>query len=749
MKRNLQDKSKFGIGPLHRVVFDGSPLNVFYNTPFYNQTGGILLSNYTQSAIGGTISEIIGTVNIPNFDFDIDVNFTNVDNLKIIARNLPGSVRGNVPILTNTDAIDPIGDSSTSKYLFAISNYETHLNSNIWSNIQRIKKSWRVDRPKPAATTVPIDNANLLTFPYINGTKLDLATEWRSAGNKTTLISSNENVLGVSSTLFSYLGGVPAVEDNSIDLWLVSYERYNNNQYGGNLRTSRYGNEYISTGHFQPYNLDDVIGYKEVWGGDTNVQYYGYTKFEKNYQTETSKPTGLPNTQQPNSDVRRRIFFFAPCECSNLNIDLAQGARANRFSMNNAGDVAQGLFEDYVFNSAYSQEQFINRYFSKFFNQTDVIEEPHNIYITEPKFDNQRIDSWRFFRVNNTLGVDGNFGPINKIIEQNGKLIFLQEDAVGLAAINERIIINEGDTSALTLGTGQPLQRSDYLSTETGTIHQHSVEKTGSGVYHYDSKLQKIMITSFSKDGAGTISLSDQLGLSSFLRNNINGNIKNTDKLLLEERYGVHTIYHPEHAQVYFTFIMNNDYVTITYNEYLKVFDSFHNLPPSMYLNTRYGLYAGYFNKNTPLSNHSDIHQLNAGDRNIYFNVLHPSSVKILSNENPDFLKRWDNLYVNTEVYNNLNENVLESLTRVRFTNDYQDSGLITFNVNAELVPKLRVWRFNKLRDTQLNQRIQPRLSDKYITTDLIYDNPNNRRLVLHDILMEYSSRSTLNNTIK
>jgi hypothetical protein len=763
MKRNIQDKTKFGIGPIHRTVKNASPDEIA-NVPFY------LIGQLTTAPFGtqnhkprdfSFIRSNIATFNIPNFDFDIDVNFSNNDHLKVIAKRDFGYTVDSLSSPKDTATIQQVdgnpdsqGESAYGKYRYLNSDYEPLTKNCLYTNIQKLKKSWRVDRPKPGANVVPADTGNGLTDPYRNAVRRDSEPEYRTAGNKTTLCTFDGNIVGTGTFNMFDVGtgydgtgiGVSEGDPSALKaniLWLVSYERYLNKQYGGNIRTARYGNEYISTGHFQPYNLDDAIGYKEVWGGDTNVQFYGYAKFEKNYENTANRPTGLiePST----SADRCRIYFIAPCECSNLNVDLAQGVRVNRFSL--AANADSTLFEDYNFNKVYSQEQFINRYFSKFLNQTDVIEEPHNIYITDPKFDNQRVDSWRFFRVNNTLGVDGNFGPINKIIEQNGKLIFLQEDAVGIAAINERIQINEGDTTAITLGTGQPLQRADYLSTETGTIHQHSVEKTGSGIYHYDSKLQKIMITSFTKDGAGTISLSDQLGLSSFLRNNINGRIKNTDKLLLEERYGAHTIYHPEHAQVYFTFIMNNEYITVTYNEYLKMFDSFHNIDPSMYLNTRYGLYSIYFDKQSPFSNHTKIYQHNVGNYNEYYGQLYPSSVKILSNENPDFLKRWDNLYVNTEVYNNLNENVLESLTKVRFTNDYQDSGLITFN--ADLIPKLRVWRFNKLRDTLLNPTIKPRLSDKFIISDLIYDNPNNRRIVLHDILMEYSSRSTLNNTIK
>lgn len=757
MKRNIQDKTKFGIGPIHRTVLTvaGNIINI----PFYNNSS--TPTPFGTSNFKGidfdtdTMSNTIATFNIPNFDFDKEVNPINGDHLKIIGRLYgPPTPNTNTRDIRRTpsDGADIFGSSNYAKYNFDQSNYEVIADNCVWTNIQKLRKTWRVDRPRSGSNVVPADIGNLLTNPYYNASRrITDPSTFASGCNKTSLCTFDNNVLGSGtfemfnpSGSIGYDGGIPTANANFTNgLWLISYERYLNKQYGGNIRTARYGNEYINTGHFQPYNLDDVILAKEVWGGDTIVAMYGYTKFEKNYTTLLSGgATGLPET----SDAGRcRIYFFAPTEASNLNINLRQGITANRFRMDDSSNST--TYEDYTYNNAYSQEQFINRYFSKFLNQTDVIEEPHNIYITDPKFDNQRVDSWRFFRVNNTLGVDGNFGPINKVIEHNGKLIFIQEDAVGIAAINERIQINEGDTTAITLGTGQPLQRADYLSTETGTIHQHSVEKTGSGIYHYDSKLQKIMITSFTKDGAGTISLSDQLGLSSFLRNNINGKIKNTDKLLLEERYGAHTIYHPEHAQVYFTFIMNNEYITVTYNEYLKMFDSFHNIDPSMYLNTRYGLYSIYFDKQSPFSNHTKIYQHNVGNYNEYYGQLYPSSVKILSNENPDFLKRWDNLYVNTEVYNNLNENVLESLTKVRFTNDYQDSGLITFN--ADLIPKLRVWRFNKLRDTLLNPTIKPRLSDKFIISDLIYDNPNNRRIVLHDILMEYSSRSTLNNTIK
>jgi hypothetical protein len=602
-------------------------------------------------------------------------------------------------------------------------------------------------------TNIPAGTITGLDYPFYNMASSDSNEasmgnymEW---GAETQLISFN----GLSSS------ATPDTSDafNStllrLPIYLTSYERYLIDQYGGWLRSSRYNNEYILTNHFQPwdkntsealYQSTNGLVTNGVYGGDTYVNYFDWQRTNINYLEGSGWGIGASTEFPPFG-----LAVFFPCEAS-FNTELNVSYQHASVRANTAAGSNTITGNNYIYNSALSQQNTTNIFISKAFNQTNVKYEPHTIYGTEPKLDNERLDSWREFLLNNALTVNGNYGEINRLVQFKDRLFYYQNDAFGVASVDERVLAQEGDTSQTQLGTGTLLQRFDYVSTETGSKHSFAVEATGSAIYHYDAFINKLFRYSTSKDKDGTSSvgvspLTDIKGLSGFFRTAfIDTELKSRDKITLNQfsRVGISTGYNSEYNTIYFTFFAQYGEdtqvnYTIAYNELLDAFESFYDFHPSLYINMR-----KRFLSINPLQP-SEVYSHNLGLRNTFYNNTYPSYIKFRINENSDFVKTFDNFHINTEVIDVATDQQLnETITSYGITNDYQ----IVNERIANFTEKIRTWRLQIPRDeTNPNLNIKPRMSDKYI--DVLFKhtiNGGDKIFRLHDVLTEYSMRSKI-----
>lgn len=520
-----------------------------------------------------------------------------------------------------------------------------------------------------------------------------------------------------------------------LPMYLVSYERYLIEQYRGWTRADRYNNEYMLTNHFQPIEGASNL-FSDVYGGDTWVNYFDWQKTNVNFN-DSSGGSGW-STNEDNDGIGRGVAIFFPAE-STYNTDLNVSAQRAAVRQSDA-TITQS---NYQFNAAYSQQNTTNIFVSKGYLQSNVIDEPHTIYPSEPKLDGEGNDSWRTLLINNALSVNGNYGEINRVIQFKDKLFFYQNDGVGVASVDERVLANEGDVTQTQLGTGTVLQRFDYISTETGCKHSFAVESTGASIYHYDSFINKLFKYSVGKtkeEISGMNPLTDIKGLSGFFRTTfIGSSIKSEDKILRTgDRVGIISAFNSEYNTVYFTFFDQPNLIkyTISYNELIDAFESFYDFYPSMYINMR----KRFLSLSTE-STFSKVYIHNVGTRNIFYGAVYPSTVTFRVNENSDFVKTFDNFQLNTEVILN-NIQLAETVSRMSITNDYQ----IFTDKDVNFVQKIRSWRLAIPRDeTNLALTIKPRISDKYIDVKFTH-NPLglDKTFRLHDVITEYSMRSKI-----
>jgi hypothetical protein len=718
--------------PSKKWAFDASPLGVEWRVRMQYQA--FYSPNFLTKSVGNFIDgDYIRMIGRPNID-DGDSAFF----VKILtpdfdtAGNRAYYLAANRFTYNYSDTgINP--DLSTPNFVPTSSNY---LATN---NKYTLEGSLWVNYPV-SGQEIPTPNVGL-DYPFVNMANRNFSEaetgigDFREWGNTTQL-------LGFAGPLCPDTSHYYFAEGVKETIYLTSYERYLTVQYGGNLRSDRYANEYILTNHFMPYDktITGVVS-NGVYGGDTWVNYFDCQRSNINflegsgYNTGDGEPLG--------------VAVFIPCESSfNTDFNTVKQHASVRF---NTDSIFQS---NYQYNRALSQENTTNIFISKAFNQTNVKYEPHTIYGTEPKLDNERLDSWRKFLINNSLTVNGNYGEINRIIQFKDKLFYYQNDGFGVASVDERVLANEGDTLQTQLGTGTLLQRFDYISTETGVKHSFAVRSTGSAIYHYDAFINKLFKYSTTKDKDGTSSagvspLTDIKGLSGFFRTAfVDTNLKSEDKILrtgADGRVGITSGYNSEYNTVYFTFFCKTtDDVsvkyTISYNELLDSFESFYDFYPSMYLNMRKRFLSA-----SPL-NTSEVFIHNIGKRNTFYNEYKISSVTFRVNENSDFVKTFDNFMINTEVILN-NIQLAETVSKMSIINDYQiftEQNYTEQNIN--FTQKIRSWRLAIPRDeTNPSLTIKPRIADKYIDVTFTHDPLNlDKTFRLHDVITEYSMRSKI-----
>src|SRR5690606_34239451 len=250
-------------------------------------------------------------------------------------------------------------------------------------------------------------------------------------------------------------------------------------------------------------------------------------------------------TAVSNNMLQTSLIF--PCE-SSVNTELRYGKHwaKDQVNTNDGDEFARFMFDEFTYNDSYQQENNLKSYFSEPFDANFVEELPYHIFASKSKLDNAVIDSWRIYPVNDYMQVEGTFGPINRIVNWTEKVISYQDRAIAHISTEERGTVQDETGAIIQTGTGAVLSRYDYISKETGTIHQFSVVVTPTGVYHVDARLKKVF-----KLGEGLLPLGEIKGMSTFFRQNIINNVLAEDKPLTGS--SIHGEYDPLFNKVYFT----------------------------------------------------------------------------------------------------------------------------------------------------------------------------------------------------
>ncbi|MBU0777815.1 hypothetical protein KKF82_06115 [Patescibacteria group bacterium] len=525
------------------------------------------------------------------------------------------------------------------------------------------------------------------------------------------------------------------IDITALSLYEVMYINYYKNlvnQYGGNTYSDRSNNTYISTGSYISVESDVTVANSiSVLGGDIFLDIYDY----------------LAQIMDRWAEFYWQWVLFFPVETT-INLPLRLDSCFHR--MATSGGTASYLSETvshmeemwdlpnlyanrtdlYIENTAYSKDNDSRVYVPKPLNYDPVLSNPHRIHYSLQKGQDDIEDRWLSFLPDNYKDVDASFGDVTNLTVLNDILLFTQERAFGALGVNERALMTTDKTaSTLVLGTGGVLDEYRYLSTNHGTIQRPVIGDNG--IYFYDSVNNKVILYSGQE-----APLSDVKGISSYLRDNTYVNLQEVDTPLLGT--GISGVHDSANNRILFTFLGGATDFTISYNELLQAFESFHSFTPDLYMSHKGRTFSLYNSKN--------IYVHNKGDYNTFYGAYQDSSVTLLLSPVPEINKVFTNMEFDTLVANattGVEITPRQTVKSIRVWNEYQDSGTINLTSGTNVVDRLRKWRLQIPRSVS---GTTGRIRDKYVFVTLtLTQDPTipfipqaDHRVVLYDVITWY-----------
>ena len=334
--------------------------------------------------------------------------------------------------------------------------------------------------------------------------------------------------------------------------------------YGGNTYISRQNSVYNSCGCFNTVSNKSVY----CFGGDTYLGVLDYLN---------TSVIQLEKDSEKQTESRLCCINYIPLE-SNVNLNLrsddsyhrsASGLNGPNLVQNEPIALPNGYVQKkpyYEYNTVYSSTSGSKQYVPKTIYSVDKQINQNRIVVSELKTNNEMTDSWTKFKFANYLDVDSEYGQITNLKSFNNKLFYWQDNAVGVASVNERSLITDNNIAELTLGTGGILTRFDHVATLNGSsiVNDKSITNSATTIYWYDFDKNEICMLG----GNGVTPLSKVKGTQSYL-NSLPRSVKGNAVSFYDKKYN----------EVWFR-IYNK---SLIYNEQLQSFTSFYTHNPNWF----------------------------------------------------------------------------------------------------------------------------------------------------------------------
>jgi hypothetical protein len=378
-----------------------------------------------------------------------------------------------------------------------------------------------------------------------------------------------------------------------------------------------------------------------------------------------------------------------------------------------------------TYNEVYSRESKDISFFVKPSDFSDLCNTNDiRAYISNVKINEEAIDSWTQFGINNYYDVD-DYGPINKIVNFRDDVHFFQDKGVGKYSINPRAIVSAGDGIATELGSGEGFQDHVYYSNEHGSIHQWGVKATDTAIYYFDAIHKKLFQVS-----EGNAPLSEMKGIHGFL-NELEGPVllrkeNGGDNPILSQ--GIHISRDKVNDEVLFTFLGTDNKggkKTLVYDELMQEFSSFYSATPNIWIeNGDILLSPNPFFRDT-------IFQHNKGNWGEFYGIVQESSIKMVLNEAADINKILRFIEFNSIVRDDSKTiDRTQTITGFRIETEYQDTGKITDL--SRIKRRFDKWRLKIPRNSLSSKK--DRLRSTHFILTLYFDNSYNKELILNRV---------------
>ena len=480
---------------------------------------------------------------------------------------------------------------------------------------------------------------------------------------------------------------------------------YIGNIYGGMTYESKKSSSYIDIGTYQDIFSSEVFIESP---GDTFVDTFTFAKMAKTPVENKSKE------------------FCTVSEIVSIRIESTVDLKnRNDLSLTDWDSKYQPHYADYVkYNKVYSQQPNLIKSVGLGSKFKKLEEFDGRIMSSKEKIPGEFVDSWTDFLENETMDLDGKYGPINAVISLRDEIFCLQDTGVAQIAVNPRAQVQAKDGISLELGVGGILHDYKYLSTTTGCLNKWGVVSSESAFYFVDVINKGIMTF----DGRAVGRMSDLKGFHHEFLNKFNyEDIRNDNSV---SGTGLSAGYNPVNSDVYFSFHQSegNDSFTIRFSEKTGEFMSYVDYVPSWYINKGSVLI-------TTNKENDQVWEHFKGKPNHFYGDHFPSSItfhaapkgnEIIMNSASFAMELTD--LTGAEVLN-------KGLTGVRVYNDYQDSGLVDLKLRTNIWKKFRNWKLNFPRNAGTRDRVR----GMWAFTEFEFKNPEGNKLILHDITTFYT----------
>ena len=333
--------------------------------------------------------------------------------------------------------------------------------------------------------------------------------------------------------------------------------------YNGNTYISRQNSIYVSCGANKLVKDNSVF----CFGGDVYLNVFDY--LNTSFVQKSNDITEWKST-------RMNTVCYIPLE-SIVNTNLfssdsyhttAYGNSGNNLIQNEPIVLGNGYVQEkplYEYNPVYSAVNGAKQYVPKSIYSIDDLLSQCRIVVSEAKQNNEITNSWTKFKFANYIDVDSQYGQITNLKAFNNKLFYWQDNAVGIASVNERSLITDDNMAQLTLGTGGILARFDYVATLNGSsiVNDKSITNSATTIYWYDFDKNEICML-----GQGVTPLSKIKNVQSYL-NSLPRSAKDNAVSFYDKKYN----------EVWFRIYDKS----LIYNEQLQVFTSFYTHNPNWF----------------------------------------------------------------------------------------------------------------------------------------------------------------------
>jgi len=515
---------------------------------------------------------------------------------------------------------------------------------------------------------------------------------------------------------------------------IANYRRNNYDlMYGGNTYAARNNNKYVSITNIIESSTNTITPYR----GDTFVSSFDIQPISYEWGLASGALSGVSLGE----------VNIIPLE-STINMELRMGTYATGQSdptvdfkyMNQDGYEDRNIDPLYVYNTVYSRNNNIKK-------DAIITEEQkarttnvfnNRIVSSDQKINGEKSDSWLRYPANNYIDVDSSYGTITELLKHSNRLYYFQERGIGVVSVNDRSLIQDQSGQQLVLGTGTLLSRFDYLSTDFGCSHRHSIVETLRGIYWFDIYTNSIVRMSRDQyNNMQIISLSKANSMQPFMNKyDFNDCVSGKDE---------------KHDEVLFTLSNDSgDIKTLVFNERMGVFQSLYSIDATNYINVNRNLLS------TNDNNSIYIHSRDDANYGEFYGTVNDSTLKTLVSPNIGLTKVFDVMnYINQSEDSEGNFQFYDTFDQIRVYNTYQNSDWVTLVYNDTITKRGKDWSLQIPRnavtvDLEENPNIfsdanldaskdyKERMRDKYLFVDFVYQNDDGYRFNIPVVITKY-----------